>query len=85
LDGAGLKDWRVIIAIGEIVSAILFLLPPTNRWGTLLLSSYMGGAIMLHMINGMSIMMPSAVLILVWVVFFMRNPELLAPAGCPSK
>lgn len=73
-----LADWRVIIALGEITSALLFLFPKTNKFGTILLSSYMGGTIILHMTNGMSIMMPSVVLILVWVGGFLRNPELLA-------
>jgi hypothetical protein len=72
-----LADWRVIIGIGEITSALLFLFPRTNIYGTLLLSSYMGGAIILHMTGGLSIVMPSVVLILVWVVGFLRNPELI--------
>ena len=71
-----LGDWRIIIALGEIVSALLFLLPKTNKYGTLLLSSYMGGAIIIHMMGGMSIGMPVVVLILVWVVACLRNPEL---------
>jgi len=70
-----LGDWVTIIEIGEIVLAILFLIPKTTKYGTLLLSSYMGGAIIIHMTSGMSILMPSAVLILVWVVSFLRNPE----------
>ena len=72
-----LGDWRLLIACGEVVSAILFLIPKTNIYGTLLLSSYMGGAIIIHMTGGISILMPSVVLILVWVVGFIRNPELL--------
>jgi len=44
-----LGDWRIIIAIGEITSALLFLFPKTNKIGTLLLSAYMGGAIIIHM------------------------------------
>jgi hypothetical protein len=71
-----LGDWRIIIAIGEIASAILFLFPKTNKYGTLLLSSYMGGAIIIHMTSGISIGMPAVVLILVWVVAWLRNPEL---------
>jgi hypothetical protein len=71
-----LGDWRIIIALGEIVSALLFLFPKTNKYGTLLLSSYMGGAIIIHMMNGISIGMPTVVLILVWVVAYLRNPEL---------
>lgn len=70
-----LGDWRVIIAFGEITSALLFLFPKTNKYGTLLLSSYMGGAIILHMTGGMSIAMPTVVLILIWVVAYLRNPE----------
>lgn len=70
-----LGDWRVVIALGEISSALLFLFPKTNKQGTLLLSSYMGGAIIIHMMNALSIVMPSVVLILVWVVAYLRNPD----------
>ncbi len=77
MDAIHLTNWRIIIALGEIVSALLFLFPKTNIYGTLLLSSYMGGAIILHMTGDLSIIAPSAVLILVWVVGFLRNPELL--------
>lgn len=75
MDQMKLADWRIIIALGEIVSALLFLFPKTNKYGTLLLSSYMGGAIIIHMTAGMSIAMPSLVLVFVWVVAFLRNPE----------
>ena len=77
MDQIKLGDWRIIIAIGEITSALLFLFPRTNIYGTLLLSSYMGGAIIIHMTGGLSILMPSVVLILVWVTGFLRNPELI--------
>lgn len=72
-----LEFWRIIIPIGEIVSALLFLFPRTNIFGTLLLSSYMGGAIIIHMTGGISILLPTVVLILIWFVGFVRNPELL--------
>ena len=72
-----LGDWRIIIALGEIVSALLFLFPKTNKYGTLLLSSYMGGAIILHMTGGLSIVMPVLVLILVWITGILRNPDFI--------
>lgn len=72
-----LGDWRVIIALGEIASAFLFLFPKTNKIGTFLLSSYMGGAIIIHMTNGISILMPTVVLIMVWITCYIRNPEIL--------
>ena len=70
-----LADWRIIIALGEIVSALLFLFPQTNKFGTLLLSSYMGGAIIIQMTGGSSIVMPVVVLLFVWVGFCLRNPN----------
>ena len=70
-----LADWRIIIAVGEIVSSLLFLFPKTNKLGAVLLSSYLGGAIIIHMTGGMSIAMPSVVLILVWITGILRNPE----------
>jgi len=72
-----LGGWRIIITIGEIVSSLLFLFPKTNIFGTVLLSSYLGGAIIIHMTGGMSILMPAAILILVWITGILRNPELI--------
>jgi len=69
-----LQDWATIIPIGEIISAILFLFPKTSKFGVLLLSSYLGGAIIIHMTNATSILMPTIVLIAVWIVGFLRNP-----------
>lgn len=72
-----LGSWTTLIIIGEIVSALLFLFPRTSIFGTVLLSSYMGGAIIIHMTGGSSILMPAAVLIFVWIGSIIRNPELL--------
>ena len=74
----GLDDWRIIIAVGEIISALLFLLPKTNIFGAFLLSAHLGGAIVTHMSNGEPFIVQSVILILIWVTAFVRNPELLA-------
>lgn len=74
----GLGNWRTIIAIGELVSAILFLFPKTNIFGAFLLSSHLGGAIVVHMGHGEPFVVQSAVLILIWITAFVRNPQLLA-------
>jgi len=76
MDQMKLGDWRVIIALGELTSALLFLFPRTNFYGVLLLSSYMGGAIILHMTGGLSIVLPAVVLIFVWLGGFVRNPDI---------
>jgi hypothetical protein len=75
MEQMNLGNWRIIIAMGEIASALLYLFPKTNRYGTLLLSSYMGGAIIIHMTGGTSIMFPSVVLISVWLGFYLRTPD----------
>ena len=77
MDKLHLANWRIIIAIGEISSALLFLFPKTNIYGTLLLSTYMGGAIIIHMTGGLSIVMPTTVLIFIWIGGFLRNPQLV--------
>lgn len=69
----GIDDWRTIIGIGEIVSAILFVVPATQRFGTWLLSAYFGGAIMYHMTIGESIMVPAAFLIIIWILSIFRK------------
>ena len=74
----GLGDWRIIIAIGEIVSALLYLFPKTNIFGSFLLSSHMGGAIVVHMSHGEPFIIQSVLLILIWVTSFVRNTELLS-------
>lgn len=76
MEAMKLGNWATIIAIGEIVSALLFLIPKTTKYGTLLLSSYMGGAIIIHMTTATSIVMAVVVLLLVWVVAFLRDPKM---------
>lgn len=80
----GLGDWRVIIAIGELGSLLLFLIPKTQSLGTLLLSSYMGGAILLHMSGGQPFVLQSAVLVAVWVASALRNPATLSSFSTPK-
>lgn len=73
----GLGDQRILIGVGEIVSALLFLIPRTHSLGVLLLSAYMGWAIVTHMQHGESYVAQSVILVLIWVTGFLRHPELL--------
>jgi len=70
----GLSDWITIIAIGEIISALLFLIPKTNIYGAFLLSAHMGGAIVTHMSNAEPFIVQSVILVLVWATAYVRNP-----------
>lgn len=72
----GLSDWRIIIAIGELIATILFIIPRTNILGVFLLSSHMGGAILIHMLHGEPFALQSAVVVLIWITAFVRNSKL---------
>ncbi len=73
----GLGNYVLLIGVGELVSALLFAIPKTHSLGVLLLSGYMGGAIVTHMQHGESFVIQSVILALIWVVGFLRYPELL--------
>ncbi|MDQ3649490.1 MAG: DoxX family protein [Acidobacteriota bacterium] len=74
--------WRLgnqltLIGVGKLVSALLFLIPVTNSLGLLLLSAYLGGAIVTHMQHGEPYVVPAVLLVLVWVAGYLRHPEVL--------
>ncbi len=74
----GLSGWLTIVGIGELVSAILYLIPRTSSLGVLLLSAHMGGAIVTHLCHGEPFVFQAVILVLVWVGNYLRNPEMLA-------
>jgi hypothetical protein len=65
----------LFIAVLEIASAVLFLIPLTRSAGLLLVSSYLGGAIATHLQHDQSIVPPSAVLVLIWLGVWLRHRE----------
>src|SRR5580765_784884 len=65
------------IAITEVVSALLFLLPLSRSAGLLLVSAYLGGAIATHVQHGQSFLQPAMILTLLWLGAWLRNPEVL--------
>ncbi|MFN0022134.1 MAG: DoxX family protein [Pirellulaceae bacterium] len=85
-----LLSWILIIGIGELVSTVLFLVPRTAMPGTLLLSSYFGGAIVAHMMQRESILVPAIFLVVIWIAATLRLPELwqrllgIQPTPAPS-
>jgi hypothetical protein len=67
----------MFIAVLEIVSAVLLLIPLTRSGGLLLVSSYLGGAIATHLQHGEPIVQPSFVLVLIWLGTWLRHPVIL--------
>jgi len=74
--GVGGHTNLILLGALEIISAILFLIPRTGILGTMLLIAYMGGAIAIHFVNGLPILFPTIIQILLWVSAAMRFPEL---------
>ncbi|MBY0229119.1 MAG: DoxX family protein [Gemmataceae bacterium] len=75
---AGIAPWLTIIGLGELASALLFLVPLTAPLGTLLLSSYMGGAIIVHMTRQgdkpeESFIPQAVILVLIWIAGLLRG------------
>lgn len=74
----GLLAWLRPIGVLELLCVGLFLFPKTRIAGTLLLCSYLGGAIVAHMSRGEPFIFPAAILALIWVVTYLRNPGFFA-------
>lgn len=65
-----------LLGILELVCVILFIIPRTSIIGTLLLASYMGGAIATHLEHGQSIVAPCVIQSFLFIVAFYRFPAL---------
>ncbi|MXV16624.1 DoxX family protein [Hufsiella ginkgonis] len=65
-----------VLGIIELLSVILFLYPRTGILGTLLLSSYLGGAIATHLQHQQDVLFPAAFEAVIWIAAVIRFPEL---------
>ena len=73
----GFEPYTKMVAIGELVAVVLFILPKTGRLGALLMTALMGGAIASHLGHGQSVGLQIGVLVFVWLATFVRYPEFL--------
>lgn len=65
-----------ILGMIELLSVLLFAIPRTGILGTLLLASYLGGAIATHLQHQQSILFPIGIEVLVWITATIRFKEL---------
>ena len=65
-----------LLGVVELLSVILFIIPRTGMIGTLLLASFMGGAIATHLEHGLPVLAPCIVQTFMLLVAFYRFPEL---------
>ena len=64
-----------LIAILEIVSALLFAYPRKRNVGLLMVSAYLGGAIAVHVGHDQLPLQPAFVLALIWLGVWLRYPQ----------
>ena len=70
---------------GEIISAILLLIPRTTSLGILLTSAFWSGAICFHMTHGQPFTLPSVLLALSWIGAYLPEPLTLASFTRPLR
>jgi uncharacterized membrane protein YphA (DoxX/SURF4 family) len=88
LDRMGMTaDLMTRIGVVEILVAILFLIPRTSFVGAILITGYLGGAIMTHLRIGDPWIFPVILGVFMWVALGLRNPVIFtlalgqSPAG----
>jgi DoxX-like family len=75
---AGLDQQLKLIGAGELITAILLLIPWTSSLGVLLASGFWGGAICTHMSMHQPYAFQSILLALTWVGALLRLPEMFS-------
>ena len=81
-----LEDKVKLIGAGELISALLLLIPWTASLGVLLVSAFWGGAILTHMSLGESYAFQSALLVATWAGAALRYPPVLGTLlGIPAS
>ena len=81
LDRMGISaDLLSRIGVVEIAVAILFLIPRTSFIGAILITAYLGGAIMTHLRVGDPWFFPIILGVFMWVALGLRNPAIFALA-----
>lgn len=65
------------IGVLEVIITLLFVIPRTGFLGAILLTGYLGGAIVTHVRIDDPYIMPLIIGVLVWVALALRQPEVL--------
>ena len=64
------------IAILELLCAVVYAIPATATLGAILLTGYLGGAILTHLRIGEPVYLQAALGVLVWLGLWLREPRL---------
>jgi hypothetical protein len=67
---------HIPIGVAELASTAIYLIPQTAVLGAILLTGYMGGAIVTHVRLGESIIIHIVIGVAIWLAIFLREPRL---------
>ena len=67
-----------LLGSAEMIFSILFLIVSTSRFGLLLLTGYLGGAMAMEISFG-QVIAPMVFLVLLWLAAFLREPSAFLP------
>jgi hypothetical protein len=74
----GLMPYMRLLGTSELLLTGLFLYPRSMKIGLLLLTGYFGGAMAVELSHGSIFIFPAAILSVVWIGAYMRNPVLFS-------
>ena len=72
------ENWAFGLGILELGCTLLYLIPSTSVLGAILLTGYLGGAVLAHLRVGDQFVGPVIFGVLIWGGLFMRDPRLRA-------
>ena len=82
VDGLGKAGFSpgLVTAIGvlELACLAIYLVPPTAVLGALLLTGYLGGAVVTHLRVGQPLALPVVIGVLVWAGLYLRDARVRA-------
>ncbi len=81
LEQIGMEDNLYLIGAGEVITALLLIVPITSKLGTLMTSGFWGGVICIHMKLHDGYAPYAVFLALTWIAAFLRYPEILLPVS----
>ena len=70
-----LLPYLELLGMVELAGVIMFIVPKTSKYGTVLLSSYLSGAVAIHlaMMGGQGIFIPFLLGVVVWTAHCLRT------------
>ncbi len=75
----GVGQYTRTLGVFELIFISLFLYPKTMKLGFLLLTSYLGGAIAVHISHNEMSLQPAIPLTLLWIGAYLRDRSILVP------